>query len=424
MAKAPIQRFRPQNLRILSLLRKQLRRTPLPTFSEKGYTRLWGLSTKSTGSVSGSADTDTGYYAVKWWDGSVETKTSGAGFSKAAAGGKRAFEVYPCDAAGDPSGQFDSFTLSNNSLVSLRAEDVALEAGSGGYTQTVYPYSYISNPVEAGSIANNALSSQALDQFYTDLLAGGGDLFVQGNPGIDADDPTIATAKGYTVFGSVPPSTSLLLNFNGTNGSSVFTDSSPNQLSVTAYSATISTAPSKFGGSSAYFDGTGYLEIAPGEWCDFAGMDFTIEFWYRSVPGQGEGSGASGTGILSFGWDSVSATAPVMLYRDGSDIWLYSDLYGWGSAQIAAASIDDGQWHHIAICGTPSVVQAYLDGTQTISTSASAAWQNPTNNVTVGASADGLLRAVAYIDDLRIIKGAAIYTGPFAPPASQLGVYP
>jgi hypothetical protein len=104
-----------------------------------------------------------------------------------------------------PFGQFDAFTLSGNSLVSLRAEDVALEAGSGYYTQTVFPYSYLPNPTEAGNIANNALSSQALDAFYTDLMAGGGDLFVQGNPGIDADDPTIATAKGYTVFGSEPP---------------------------------------------------------------------------------------------------------------------------------------------------------------------------------------------------------------------------
>ena len=75
-----------RNLRILSLLRKQIRRTPLPTFSEKGYTRLWGLSTKSTATISGSAETDTGMYAVKWWDGSVEFKASGAGFSKAAAG--------------------------------------------------------------------------------------------------------------------------------------------------------------------------------------------------------------------------------------------------------------------------------------------------------------------------------------------------
>jgi hypothetical protein len=423
-----------RNLRILSLLRKQIRRTPLPTFSEKGYTRLWGLSTKSTATISGSAETDTGMYAVKWWDGSVEFKASGAGFSKAAAGGKRAFEVYPVEpssggvmlhfedgladssdighqftahgnaavsstesavgsqsvyfdgnesyitapihpsmslGSGDftieawvyqqsggedrfriagvgvgpngssppdttgwslwiresgqvwlyrydgssevfniasdvlvaqdewvhvaacridgtttvyvngvvsgswadstaynhvpspdpasnlfysgaikegggwryntgyadelrvvvgqglypstftppttplaspppfsvaPSGQFDAFTLSDNGLVSLRAEDVALEAGSGGYWQTTYPYSYLPNPAEAGNIANNALSSQALDAFYTDLMAGGGDLFVQGNPGIDADDPTIATAKGYTVFGSVPAS--------------------------------------------------------------------------------------------------------------------------------------------------------------------------------------------------------------------------
>jgi len=53
-------------------------------------------------------------------------------------------------------------------------------------------------------------------------------------------------------------SVSLLLNGNGTNGSTTFTDSSVNNHTITRNgNAQISTTQSKFGGSSMYFDGNG-----------------------------------------------------------------------------------------------------------------------------------------------------------------------
>ena len=45
----------------------------------------------------------------------------------------------------------------------------------------------------------------ALDQAYTDLQSpsqAGTGLDVTGNTGTSSDDPTIATAKGYTVIGT------------------------------------------------------------------------------------------------------------------------------------------------------------------------------------------------------------------------------
>ena len=51
---------------------------------------------------------------------------------------------------------------------------------------------------------------------------------------------------------------SLLLHGDGTNGSTLIKDSSPRMNTVTAVgNAQISTAQSKFGGSSIAFDGTG-----------------------------------------------------------------------------------------------------------------------------------------------------------------------
>lgn len=81
---------------------------------------------------------------------------------------------------------------SDNSLTSLRAIGIGL-GGSSGYTYGL---------VYGGDISDNSLSAGALNQFYSDLASSAGFLNVAGNPGISSDDPTIATAKGYTVYGS------------------------------------------------------------------------------------------------------------------------------------------------------------------------------------------------------------------------------
>jgi hypothetical protein len=52
------------------------------------------------------------------------------------------------------------------------------------------------------SVANCNLSSTALDEIYTNLpTVSGQTITVSGNYGTDGDDPTIATAKGWTVTG-------------------------------------------------------------------------------------------------------------------------------------------------------------------------------------------------------------------------------
>jgi hypothetical protein len=54
---------------------------------------------------------------------------------------------------------------------------------------------------ESFSIASNSLSSSALDDLYTNLPSVSKTLTVTGNYGTSADDPTIATGKGWTVVG-------------------------------------------------------------------------------------------------------------------------------------------------------------------------------------------------------------------------------
>ena len=92
----------------------------------------------------------------------------------------------------------------------------------------------------------------------------------------------IAVPVGTTTGDVYYPQTSLLMHFNGTNGSTTMTDNSKNNTTVTSVNGTaISTAQSKFGGSSVLFDGTNDLLTIPNNSLfDLSSGDFTIEFWF------------------------------------------------------------------------------------------------------------------------------------------------
>lgn len=176
-------------------------------------------TTKSSGLLSGTVSTTSGYYTVHWWDGTKNTYSSGASFSKSAVGGAQIFYLYPSTSTGSINGYLQSANLSNNSLTAVRAPYCIFlsDTGSagttgGGYQYYGYPYYYSrfipGNPVfipgspQILNVSNNSLSSPALNQLYTDLFDGDGAIDVSNNSGTASDTPSIATNKGYTVIGS------------------------------------------------------------------------------------------------------------------------------------------------------------------------------------------------------------------------------
>ena len=77
----------------------------------------------------------------------------------------------------------------------------------------------------------------------------------------------------------------LLLHYNGTNGSTVFPDSSSLAHPMTPVGNTqVDTAVQKYGGASGLFDGTGDYISTPYVQNDFgmAGTDYTVEAWVRA----------------------------------------------------------------------------------------------------------------------------------------------
>jgi hypothetical protein len=216
--------------------------------------------------------------------------------------------------------------------------------------------------------------------------------------------------------GAAAVSTALLLNFNGENNSTTFTDSSPNGFTVTAEGdAKISTAESKFGGASLFLDGDGdYLITEADPRLDLsANGDLTLEAWVyltdRSTKRAICGSHAS---------DSDGHTN-VYVYDDGA---VGVGRIGTNEIVTNAGLIAEDTWHHIAVVRHGAATTIYVDGVAEASAS-TAVWSSPeTKTLRIGFE-DPLNGGTweGYIDDFRFTR-SAVYTEAFTPPAAQLGV--
>jgi len=207
------------------------------------------------------------------------------------------------------------------------------------------------------------------------------------------------------------PEVSLLLHMNGYNESTVFTDSSLNNFSVTANgNAQISTAEYKYGGASGYFDGDNdYLVIPNDNKLNFETSDFTVEAWIylldntlpNGIFGQEEG------GI------AFAVNADGYLFADQANVG--------GSPLFSETTVTTEVWHHVAVARQNGYARLFLDGIIVAEGSWSASLSS-SNDCVVGDLEVGLNNwpFYGYIDDLRIIKNQAVYTENFTPPTSEL----
>ena len=209
--------------------------------------------------------------------------------------------------------------------------------------------------------------------------------------------------------------TSLLLHGNGADGSTVFTDETGK--TVTAYgNARISTAQSKFGGSSMYFDGSGDLLVVPNS-ADFQlyGLDYTIECWfYRTRSGFTE---------FILGYHAVSGYGYALYCA--SDGTAFFQNAGGGTVATPPNVVPLNAWTHIAVSKYGSTNYIYVNGVMKGSTAG-----NIFTNVTDGMlyiayRYDGIYPVMGYVQDIRITKNRYVYSTNFTVPADALSlIYP
>lgn len=214
----------------------------------------------------------------------------------------------------------------------------------------------------------------------------------------------------------------LLLHLDGANGSTVFTDSSNNNLSVTGMgSAQISTAQSKFGGASARFSTSlDYLKV-PSQNIQPENFDYTIEFFIRF-------DFASYTIFLTFTPGGGAAISPFrldFLNSAGSYLRLRplvgnSDLSNWHSTATGNTLLEIYTWYHIAITKSGTTVRSFINGVLdlTISDCPSSFDLSTFPDLGIGGFFQNFntFALQGNVDEFRITKGVARYTENFTPP--------
>ena len=169
--------------------------------------------------------------------------------------------------------------------------------------------------------------------------------------------------------------------------------------------AQVDTAQSKFGGSSALFDGTSdYLEVNPYTDNDFGTTDFTIEGWVRFN---------STTGVQVFYDKRVSGGATgILLYYNGGFIY-----HGNGSTRISGGTATAGVWYHWAVSRSSGSTKMFIDGTQVGTTYSDSQLYSTANSYFIGANRDsvGANGFNGWFDEFRI-SNTARYTANFTPP--------
>jgi hypothetical protein len=217
-------------------------------------------------------------------------------------------------------------------------------------------------------------------------------------------------AGGYRSSWQEEPDThtKLLIHSDTTDGSTTFTDSSGKTVAV-AGNTHHETDQKKFGDTSIHFDGTGdYLTLSDSSDFDFDTGNFTIESWirvsnfsdYRHIF---ESRTSEGTEGFSFGTDTNSK------------------LFMWynGSFRITTSTtLSTTTWYHVALVRNGNVHTIYINGTADTNTYTSAntytsdrcwigRYYNSTSYMYIG-----------YMDEFRISKGIARYTGNFTAPTA------
>lgn len=242
------------------------------------------------------------------------------------------------------------------------------------------------------------------------------------------------TAEHFAVFhdgtAGDPSWTSViaLLHMNGANNATTFTDEKGHAFTAVG-NAKVSTAQSKFGGSSLLLDGAGDYLSSPShaDWALGSG-NFTIEAFVRLAGYATNNGGQYKSAIVA---KDVNANRSFGFFVTGTsssftslDFVGFSDNSTGYTAVSGSYTFNLNTWYHVAAVRSGNLVYLFVDGVllNAGGTAFSRTIQTTTNALLVGASEfDATYKYYlnGNIDELRITKGVARYTANFTPPAEE-----
>jgi Concanavalin A-like lectin/glucanases superfamily len=230
--------------------------------------------------------------------------------------------------------------------------------------------------------------------------------------------------------------TAWLLHMDGTNGSTTFIDSSGNGNTVSVSgSASIETSIVKFGTGAMNQPSTStasatavYSNIAQNSVLDILSgtTDFTVDGWFY-IP---SGASSTVTPIIDYGSPLIGSpnanTGGFQIIVDTASVThsfrVTANTNSW-AGQDYGPTITNDAWHHFAITRASGQPRVFLDGVL-LAVPIIPAWTGYTfpsqpSVVQVGAlfGVSGQI-APARFDEVRVVKGTALWTASFTPPTS------
>ena len=213
----------------------------------------------------------------------------------------------------------------------------------------------------------------------------------------------------YDAYGD---SVTLLMRMNG-SGSTFQDDSLYGNIITSFGSATQSTDQSKFGNSSAYFNGSSYVSAGTSSLWNISSGDFTIEGWvyntganqYRGIIGS-RGNGNGHGWCLFIHSDNTFYTGSVIVGQS------------YANRQLNTTIVEPNTWTHFALVKTSAGYRLYVNGVggSLLELSNGFDYQSSQPLVIGALGSQGEYPFLGYIDEIRITKGIARYTSNFSIP--------
>ena len=170
--------------------------------------------------------------------------------------------------------------------------------------------------------------------------------------------------------------------------------------------AQLDTSIKKMGTASLLLDGTGdYASITSQADFGFGTSDFTVEGWMYL-------DATSGVQTLTDFRAGVDTDTAVWIYADGADAKVN---VGNSTVITGTSALSATTWHHIALTRSGTDTKLFIDGVQVGSTYTDSNDYGNTKPIYIGAEHDAGGALDGNIDDVRVIKGTAVYTAGFTP---------
>jgi hypothetical protein len=253
--------------------------------------------------------------------------------------------------------------------------------------------------------------SKGIARWTGDFTPPASEYFITPPTPVITNTPTQTQAPTDTPMpGGADPYAKALLHMNGQDGSTSFADATGRTWTANG-DAQIDSSQSKFGGASGLFDGSGDdLSTADSNDFYFDG-DFTIDFWIN--------------------FNSLASDATIYAQRVDANDRFVLVLSSYGVIELRADSGGSNlfyftkpvtfalnEWHHIAAVRSGNDYYLCYDGSCSTYNDTDAL-PNYSVPVHVASNGTGGNFLNGWLDEVRISKGIARWTGDFTPPTEE-----